>query len=70
MHAVQNGVCPRGEVGTPLPDPSEKVEKLFPVFVHHKHLMRCIAVKKKTLAKEREIPMQKKEDNYNHFDGN
>ena len=30
---------------------SKKVEKLFPVFVHHKHLVRCIAVKKKALAK-------------------
>jgi hypothetical protein len=29
----------------------------------------CIAVKKKALAEEREIPMQEKEDNNNHLDG-
>jgi hypothetical protein len=69
VHAVQDGVCSRGEIRTPLPDPSKKVEKLFPVFVHHKHLMRCIAVKKKALAEEREIPMQEKEENNNHLDG-
>ena len=68
VHAVQDGVCSRGEVGTPLPDPSKKVEKLFPVFVHHKHLVGCIAVKKKALAEEREIPMQEKEENNDHLD--
>ena len=68
VHAVQNGVSSRGEVGTPLPDPSEKIEKLFPVLVHHEHLVGCIAVKKKALAEEREIPMQEKEDNYDHLD--
>jgi hypothetical protein len=52
VHAVQNGVSSRGEVGTPLPDPSEKIEKLFPVLVHHEHLVGCIAVKKKALAEE------------------
>ncbi len=68
VHAVQNGVSSWGEVGTPLPDPSEKIEKLFPVLVHHEHLVGCIAVKKKALAEEREIPMQEKEDNYDHLD--
>ena len=67
MHAVQNGVSSRREVRTPLPDPREKVKKLFPVLVHHKHLVRCIAVKKKALAEEREIPMQEKEEDNYHF---
>lgn len=30
--------------------------------------MRCVAVKKETLAKEGEIPMEQKEDNYDHLD--
>ena len=63
VHAVQDGVSSRGEVRTPLPDPREKVKKLFPVLVHHKHLVRCIAVKKKALAKQGEVPMQKEENN-------
>jgi len=46
-----------------LPQPSEKVKKLFPIRIHDKHLVRRIAVKKEALAKQREIPMQKEEDN-------
>jgi hypothetical protein len=63
VHAMQDGIGSRREVGTPLPQPSEKVEKLFPIRVHDKHLVRRIAVKKEALAKQREIPMQKEEDN-------
>jgi hypothetical protein len=29
--------------------------------------MGCIAMKKEALAKQGEIPMKKKEDNYNHL---
>ena len=50
VHAVQNRIGSRREVRTPLPDPREKVKKLFPVFVHHKHLVSCVAVQKKALA--------------------
>jgi hypothetical protein len=60
---MQDGIGSRREVGTPLPQPSEKVKKLFPIRVHDKHLVCRIAVKKKALAKQREIPMQKEEDN-------
>ena len=56
---MQDGIGSRREVGTPLPQPSEKVEKLFPIAVHDKHLVRRIAVKKKALAKQGEVPMQK-----------
>ena len=70
VHAVQDGVSSRGEVRTSLPQPSEKVEKLFPVLVHHKHLVRCVAMKKKALAEKREIPMQEKEEDNYHFNGN
>jgi hypothetical protein len=52
VHAVQDGIGARGEVRTPLPQPSEKIKKLFPVLVHHEHLMRRVAVKKKALAEE------------------
>jgi hypothetical protein len=69
VHPVQNSIGSRGEIRTALPDPSKKVEKLFPVLVHHKHLVCRIAVKKKALAEEREIPMQEKEDNNYHLVG-
>jgi hypothetical protein len=65
---MQDGVGSWREVRTPLPDPSKKVEKLFPVLVHHKHLVCCIAVKKKALTEEREIPMKEKEDDNDHLD--
>jgi hypothetical protein len=34
MHPVQNGICPRGEVGTALTNPSKEIEKFFPIFIH------------------------------------
>jgi hypothetical protein len=46
-----------------LPQPGEKIEKFFPIPVHDKHLVCCVAVKKEALAEQRKIPMQKKEDN-------
>jgi hypothetical protein len=67
VHAVQNGIGSRGEVRTSLPQPSEKVEKLFPIAVHDKHLVRRIAVKKEALAEQREVPMQKEEDDKDHL---
>jgi len=42
--------------------PREKVKKLFPIFIHGKHLVCSIPVKEETLAKQREIPMQKEEN--------
>jgi hypothetical protein len=63
VHAMQNRICTRGEIGTSLPQPGEKIEKLFPIPVHDKHLVCCVAVKKEALAEQRKIPMQKKEDN-------
>ncbi len=63
VHAMQNGIGTRREVRTSLPQPGEKVEKLFPIAVHDKHLVRRIAVKKETLAKQGEIPMKKEENN-------
>jgi hypothetical protein len=49
-----------------LPDPSKKVEELFPILAHYEHLMGSIPMEKETLAKQGEIPVQQKEDNYNH----
>ena len=51
-----------------MPNPSEKVKELFPILVHHEHLMGCIAVKEETLAEQGEIPMKKEEDNNNHLE--
>jgi hypothetical protein len=50
-----------------LPQPSEKVEKLFPIAVHDKHLVCRVAVKKEALAEQREVPMQKEEDDKDHL---
>lgn len=61
MHSVKNCIGPRGEIGTPLPYPSKKVKKLFPILVHHKHLMGSVTVEKETLAEQGEIPMQQEE---------
>lgn len=68
MHAMQNSIGSRREVGATLPNPGEEVEELFPVLVHYEHLMGGIAVKEETLAKQGEIPMKQKEDNNNHLD--
>jgi len=67
MHSMKNCICSGRKVGATLPHPSEKVKELFPIFVHDEHLVCSIAVKEKALAKQREIPMKQKEDNYNHL---
>jgi hypothetical protein len=48
---MQNGIGSRREVRTSLPKPGKEIEESLPVLVHHKHLVRCVAVKKKALAK-------------------
>jgi hypothetical protein len=57
MHSVQNRISSWRQIGTTLPHPSEKVEEFFPILIHFKHLVCCIAMKKKALAKQGEIPM-------------
>lgn len=66
VHAMQDRIGSRRKVRTTLPNPGKEVEEFFPEFAHHKHLMSGIAVKEEALAKQGEIPMQKKEDNDNH----
>lgn len=63
---MKDCISSRGEVGAALPGPGEEVEKLFPKFAHHEHLMGCISVEEETLAKQGEIPVKQEEDNYNH----
>ncbi|GAA0881310.1 hypothetical protein GCM10009119_42800 [Algoriphagus jejuensis] len=50
-----------------MPHPGEEVKELFPILAHHKHLMGGISVEKETLAKQGEIPVKQKEDNYYHL---
>lgn len=66
VHSVENRIGSRRQIGTALPDPSEKIKEPFPESVHHKHLMGGISVEKKTLAKQGEIPVKQEEDNYDH----
>ena len=46
---------------------SEKIKEFFPEFIHRKHLVGTVAVQKKRLAKERQIPVKNKEYNNYHF---
>lgn len=67
MHSVQNSVGSRRQVRTSLPNPGKEVKKLFPEFAHHKHLMSGVSMKKEALAEQGEVPVQQKEDYYNHL---
>lgn len=69
MHSVQNRISSRRQIGTSLTNPGKEIEKLFPVFVHRKHLMGSIPMEEETLAEQREIPMQEKENNQYHCFG-
>ncbi len=66
MHSMKYCISSWGEVGATLPNPSEKIKKLFPILVHDEHLMRCVAVEKEALAKQGEIPMEQKDDDDDH----
>ena len=66
MHSVQNRISSRRQIGTSLTNPGKEIEKLFPVFVHRKHLMGSIPMEIETLAKQGEIPVKEEEDNDNH----
>jgi hypothetical protein len=59
VHSVKNGISSWRKVGTALPDPCKDIKKPFPEFCHVEHLVSGIPVKKETLAKQGEIPMEK-----------
>jgi hypothetical protein len=67
VHSVQNSISTGRQIGTALTNPGKNVKEFFPEFVHNKHLMRRISVKKEALAKEGEVPVQKEEDNEYHL---
>lgn len=52
MHAMHNGICPGIQEGGALCNCSACIKKPFPEFIHGKHFMRCVPVKKKRLAKQ------------------
>ena len=62
VHPMQDGISPRRQIRTSLTKPSKEIEEFFPILVHRKHLMGCIPVQEETLAEQREIPMEKKEN--------
>ena len=66
VHSVKNCISSWRKVGATLPHPGEEIEEFFPKLAHHKHLVSSISMKKETLAKQGEIPVQKEEDNNNH----
>ena len=67
MHPVKDSISSRGEVGAALTNPGKDIEESFPKPAHFKHLMGSITVKKKALAKQREIPVKKKEGYNDHL---
>ena len=67
VHPVQNGISPGRQVGTSLAYPGEDIKKPFPYLAHDKHLMGGITVEEKALTKQREIPMEDKYKEYDHF---
>ncbi len=66
MHPVKNRIRSRREIGAALPHPGEKIEELFPILAHHKHLMGGVSVEEETLAKQGEIPVKQEEDKDDH----
>ena len=66
MHSVKDCVGSWRKVRAPLPHPREEEKELFPILAHHKHLVGGVSVQEEALAKQREIPVEKEEYNYNH----
>src|SRR5690606_17218061 len=57
MHAVHDAVAVRAEVVGSLKDPGQHKEYFLRSLAHGKRPVRCVTMKKKSLKKEREIPV-------------
>lgn len=66
VHPVKDRIGPGGKIRTALADPGKQIKEFLPEPAHLKHLMGGISVQEKTLAKQREIPVEKEEGEYNH----
>ena len=64
---MQNGIRPGAQVRRTLADKSEYKKESFPEFAHYEHFMGGISVQKESLAKQREVPMGKKESYDDHY---
>ena len=69
VHPVEDGVRPRAQIAAALGDVGEKIEEALPELVHDEHFMGRVAVQKKCLREERQIPVRyKKYDDCGHRD--
>ena len=67
VNSVHNAISPWAEVRRTLRQPGKEKEEFFPGAVHGKSLVGGVAMLKKGLGKQRQVPMKnKKENNENH----
>src|SRR6476659_7735875 len=67
VNAVHDAVSSRAQVRGTLGQPGKEKEELLPAPAHVKRLVSSVAVLKKSLREQRQVPVQyKKEDNKNH----
>src|SRR5271165_5528851 len=62
MHPVHDRVGARAEIARPLDRPGERVKEPFPPLGHRELTMVAIAMQKKALEEDRELPMNREED--------
>jgi len=62
VHAVHDPISPRYQKGRTLHQPSGQIKHLLPVFTGGIHFMRRKAMQEKTMEKQRQKPMAKKEN--------
>jgi hypothetical protein len=67
MHPVQNRISPWAQKGRTLGYIGESKKEFLPEFTHHKHAMSSVAMKKKCLRKQRQIPVKDEEEDNNHL---
>lgn len=67
VHAVHYAIAISTQVIGAHKKPSEDIEKFFPAPAHCKLLVRGIAVQKKTVNENAEVPLHNKKYKYDHF---
>lgn len=58
VHTVHNSISARVQERRALGNERKQIEKTLPEFIHGKHLMGCITMMKKSLAKQRQEPVR------------
>jgi hypothetical protein len=62
VHTVHDPISPRNQKGRTLHQPSGHIKYLLPVFTGGIHFVRRKAMQEKTMEKQRQKPMRKKEN--------